>query len=424
MVMTSRQKKFVDILRDEPVKLAHWCGFDKMGDLHNSWIKDMVYGKEDSTLLAHRNSYKTTCVSFAIAIDVILFPNTSTLFVRKTDEDIKEIIEQVKKILMNPATQHFVNNIYGVPLELAKANMNEVTTNLVTRTSGTVQLMGVGIKGNLTGKHFDRIRTDDIVTIKDRISRAEREFTKLVYQELQNIVNRGGKITNTATPWHKEDCIQLMPNITRMNCYETGILSKENIDEKREKMTPSLFAANYELQHIADADALFSAPQFEKDVEQLYDGVCHIDAAYGGSDGTAFTILKLRGDKIVMFGKRWDKHIDDCLNEIYMLREKYRAGTIYLEDNADKGYLRKRIKDQGHSALGYHESTNKFIKISSHLRSHWKDIRWIEDTDPSYLSEILDYTENSTTDDCADSAASLIRKMMKNKRSSHYIAVK
>lgn len=55
----------------------------------------------------------------------------------------------------------------------------------------------MGIYASLTGKHADIVITDDIVNIKDRVSRAEREKTKLQYQELQNVKNRGGRFINT-----------------------------------------------------------------------------------------------------------------------------------------------------------------------------------------------------------------------------------
>ena len=58
---------------------------------------------------------------------------------------------------------------------------------------------------------------------------------------------------------------------------------------------------------------------------------------------------------------------------------------------------------------------NKFIKISSFLKKYWKDIIFIEDTDPEYISEILDYTENAEHDDSPDSLASAIRQLKDKK---------
>ena len=63
----------------------------------------------------------------------------------------------------------------------------------------------------------------NIVNMKDRKSKAERERTKLVYQELINIRNPGGRIINTGTPWHKEDAFCLMPAAEKYDCYHTAV---------------------------------------------------------------------------------------------------------------------------------------------------------------------------------------------------------
>ena len=228
-------------------------GFTKLGSLHNEWIIDMIRGKEDATLQASRGTYKTTCVSIALALIIILLPNKRTLFLRKTDSDIKEVIKQVQKILRDEHTMYFVQCIYGVQLKLLVASSTDITTNLTTDIKGTNQLVGVGIGSSLTGKHYDRIFTDDIVNVNDRISKTERERTKIVYQELQNVKNRGGRIFNTGTPWHADDCFAIMPEAKKYNCYHEEIrkiISKEELEDIKSKMLPSLFAANYELRHI------------------------------------------------------------------------------------------------------------------------------------------------------------------------------
>jgi hypothetical protein len=229
--------------------------------------------------------------------------------------------------------------------------------------------------------------------------------------ELQNIKNRGGRIFNTGTPWHKEDAITNMPNKKVYDCYSTGLIKRDKLEEIRQSMTPSLFAANYEMKHIAAEDVLFSTPMFTNENERIFNGVCHIDASYGGSDGTALTILKDCGDKLVMFGKRFNKHIDDCLDEILLLINHYKGGSIYCENNGDKGYVAKEIRNKGHIAKEYHEDMNKYIKISTYLKKWWTNIEWLEDTDADYINEILDYTENAEHDDSPDSAASIIRKI-------------
>ena len=412
MIMLNQEKSnYIDLILDEPYKIGHWVGFEDLTSLHNEWIQMMMFSKSDETLLAHRGSYKTTCLSIAIALLMLLKPNMTIIFLRKTDTDVKEVINQVTKILKSPTVFYLCQKIYGVDIALTEESSFNITTNLFTSTKGASQLLGLGIKSSITGKHADLVITDDIVNLKDRISKAERDLTKAAYMELQNIKNRTGRILNTGTTWHKEDAISIMPNKHVFDCYNTGLIDRKQLEAIRQSMTPSLFAANYELKHIADEDALFTNPIFTDKNELIYNGICHIDASYGGADGTAFTIVKKVDDGFIVFGKRWNKHVDDCLDEIGLLKEKYLGGSISCERNADKGYLAKELKKRKHVVYEYDEKMNKFIKISTYLRSNWGKIKFLEDTDPEYINEILDYTEDAEHDDSPDSLASILRKV-------------
>jgi len=402
-------KQYLDIITNEPAQIGHWIGFDKLTGLNNKWISQMLLSSQDYTLLAHRGSYKSTCLSIAMALWQIIKPNNNIIFLRKTDEDVKRSVREVEKMLRSDTFRYLVQQIYGVELKITESTMYSLTTNLKTSADGNSQLQGIGTGSSLTGKHADWVITDDIVNLKDRISPAERKRIKMIYAELQNIKNRGGRILNTGTPWHKDDAISIMPNVQRFNCYETNLINDSDLDALRQSMSPSLFAANYELKHIADSDALFkTAAQFTDNTFEIFGGIAHIDASYGGKDGTAFTILKTQHDKNIMFGKLWKKHVDDCLEEIEMLCEHFRVGTIHIENNADKGYLKEKIRSQ-RPTKGYHESTNKYIKISTYLRSQWNNIWWLAGTDMEYLGEIMDYTESAEHDDAPDSAASILR---------------
>lgn len=402
---------YLDLIYEEPYKIGHWLGFTDLTELHNEWLKDMIFGEDDETILAHRGSYKTTCVSLAFALKIIVKPNRTTIFIRKADDDVKEVINQVSKILHTFLMRYIVKKIHGVDLIFIEESAFAITTNLMTSTRGASQLLGLGIKTSITGKHADDVFTDDIVNIKDRISKAERDLIKTSYMELQNIKNRGGRIFNTGTPWHKEDAISNMPNKKIYDCYSTGLIDRATLENIRQSMTPSLFAANYELKHIADGDALFTNPTFTNDVELIKGGRSHIDASYGGADGTAFTIVKKDKDKFYVLGKRWNKHVDNCLNEVQELHNYYLSGSIICERNADKGYLSKELIDRGFIADDYQENMNKYIKISTYLRKNWNNIIFLEDTDPDYINEILDYTEDAEHDDAPDSLASLLREL-------------
>ena len=362
-------------------------------------------------------------MSIVLAILIIIHPNARILFCRKTDEDVKEIIDQVRKILQTPQVTYLVSVIYNVTLKLTTDNSTEISTNLVTDARGTNQLVGMGIGGSITGKHFEYIFTDDIINVKDRRSKAERERTKLIYQELLNIRNEGGRIINTGTPWHPEDAFSLMPPAEKWDCYHTGLMTPEQIEKKRQGMAPSLFAANYELLHIAAEGALFTtAPIYitKADAEKilgegaepaalLRDGKAHIDAAYDGEDYTAFTCGKRRGNLFYMYGRMRRCHVDTMMQSCIRKAQELMCAPIYEETNGDKGYLAKEIKMAGYSASPYSEKENKYIKISTYLRKWWPNIRWLEGTDPEYINQILNYTEDAEHDDAPDSAASMCR---------------
>lgn len=410
----------IRFLKEKPYKFGHLLGFTKLNPLHNDWIKQMVRGKEDETLQASRGTYKTTCVSISLALIIILLPSKRTLFMRKTDTDVKEIIKQVQKILSDPHTQVFVNAIYNVNLKLMVQSATEITTNLTSDSKGTNQLVGIGTGASLTGKHFDYVFTDDIVNVSDRVSKAERERTKLVYQELQNVKNRGGKIFNTGTPWHPEDAFTIMPAPKKYDCYHElvkKIISDEELAEIKQKMLPSLFAANYELRHIASEDVIFTFPQKGGDpamVDQARH--CHVDAAYGGEDYTAFTVCRKVDGKYYVFGKLWRKHVDDCMEEIMRWREYFNAGKIYMEDNGDKGYLAKAFKEKGERVGIYHESMNKFRKITSYLYGEWKNVIFVDGTDEAYINQIEEYNEEAEHDDAPDSLASVVRLLWRKEQ--------
>ena len=402
----------INMVKQEPYKIARAVGFEDVRKYpHNEWMQELLLGKGDYTLMAHRGSYKSSVLSVCIALMMVLKPQDNIIFLRKADNDVSEMIRMVRKALESDVLKAISMVLYRKPLILTESSASSITTNLFVSVSGSSQLLGIGLKSSITGKHAPIVITDDICNITDRISKAERDRTKLQYQELQNIRNRGGRIINLGTKWHREDVFTMMKNPHVYDCHTTGLIDNDELIELRASMTPALFACNYELKIIADEDALFTNAQFTKELPM--DGIAHIDAGYGGEDSTALTILCMRGGEFIVYGKKYQKHVDDCINDILRLKAKYRAGTTWCEKNADKGYLAKELKNHGDLAQTYHERMNKHIKISTYLKENWGKVYFTEDTDPEYIAEILDYNEHAPHDDCPDSLASAIRQMGK-----------
>lgn len=411
--MKISKQEILDLFWDNPITIGKWVGFKDFTEMHNEWLKGFLFNKQDQTLQGHRGSFKTTTLSLFLAIHSVIAPNETILFFRKTGSDVVEVMRQTSNILKTGCIQEIVQILYGKQLILKKDSNYEITTNLTTSIRGSAQIAGLGIGTSITGKHADIVVTDDIVNINDRISEAERERTKIAYQELQNIKNRGGRFINAGTPWHKDDAFTLMPNPKKYPWDVTGLITPEQAKDIKAHMTNSLFAANYELKHIADDDVIFDNPQTGADSVLVEQGISHCDAAFYGEDYTAFTIMSVHDGKYYVFGKCWRKHIDDVTDEIVMWHKKFMCSKMYNERNADKGYVAKVFRNKGLKVVSYDESQNKYIKIVSFLKFVWKDVIFVQGTDDKYISQICDYNENAEHDDCPDSLSSLIRAVGK-----------
>ncbi len=411
---SAKESPAIRALLKHPESIGKAVGFKDLTKMHGEWIRRMVYGKGDYTLQAHRGSYKSSCLAVAIALMMVIYPKRNIIFLRKTDDDVAEMMRMVAKILKSEVLQDIVARQYGTELILTTETTEQISTSLWHSPMGAPQLLGLGIRASITGKHAYYVITDDICNKEDRASRAERERTKTQYDELQNIRNRGGRIINLGTPWHKDDVFSKMPNIHRYDCYQTGLITPEKLQEIRKSMPSFLFAANYELKHIASADAIFTtAPEYIDNEKLIYNGYAHIDAAYGGSDCTALTCAKKQVDgTIVLYGRLWKKSAISVLDEILREVTRLKCGMIRCEDNGDKGFLKREInRHPGHSAWAktYVEGQHKKIKIETYLKQAWEKIRFLEGTDRAYIDQILDYTEYAEHDDAPDSAATVCR---------------
>ena len=285
-----RADEDIRYLLQHPEEIGQRVGFRDLGEMHGEWIREMVFGEGDYTLQAHRGSYKSSCLAVAISLILVCIASRISFSCGRRTAMCSEMLGMVTKILNSEIVKDIAKAIYKTELSITAESMNHLSTNLWNSPMGAPQLLGLGIRASITGKHAWYVITDDICNKDDRESRAERERTKRQYDELQNIRNKGGRIINLGTPWHKEDVFSKMPDIHRYDCYTTGLISKEQLEQLRQSMAPSLFAANYELKHIASSEVIFeTSPRFTDDASFLRDGVAHVDAAYGGSDYTAFT---------------------------------------------------------------------------------------------------------------------------------------
>jgi hypothetical protein len=111
-----------------------------------------------------------------------------------------------------------------------------------------------------------------------------------------------------------------------------------------------------------------------------------------------------------VYGRIWRKHVEDVTPEIVAEYKRLMLGRMYTETNADKGYSAKAFKAQGVRVVPYPEVMQKYLKITTHLKTAWPSIVFVDGTDPEYINQICDYTEDAEHDDAPDSLASLCQR--------------
>ena len=192
---------------------------------------------------------------------------------------------------------------------------------------------------------------------------------------------------------------------------DNPFLPKEFVENLKKEYNGTVLFDRYILgKWAASEGALFTVhPKYTTDERFLFDGIAHVDAAYGGADGTAFTCGRRIGDTIYLYGRLWQKHVDTVMDVISTEAKRLRCSPLYMEVNADKGYLGREFRRLGDETRVYTEHQNKFFKIATVLRKWWPNIVFLDGTDKAYIDQIMSYTEGAEHDDAPDSAACVCR---------------
>jgi len=406
-------------IKHHPHLLGRLIGYKKLIDLHSEWIKECWDEKGSHGLMAFRGSFKTSSVVVTGIIRYLLFnPNTRIMLARKTHEESCKVIKAVSKAFEKPELQILFTFAHGFVPQKTTDKTDELLFNFKQDLTIEPSLIAKGINDAITGAHADVIIADDIIGLKDKVSRAEREKTNESIMELAgNIVDPGALSIWLGTKWANGDGWDVIEKFTEVKKYPESkyntFIPKEELNEKKKRLTPFLWAINYELKIISDENMLFKEPKYEtfdKETWRTEKVIAHIDAAYGGKDTCALTIMS----KTHGIGWVFEGNVQDWYDFIIKKYNEFHCSKIIMESNADKGYLAKDLSGYGLNCETYAESMNKSIKISTFLYEVWCDILWDEDTDPEYMNQILEWKADSNVyDDAPDSAASLRREEFK-----------
>lgn len=420
--------QYAERVRDYPHLLGHMVGKTKLTAMHSDWCK-MLWDAEPGrhvSLMAHRGAYKTTALTEVGIIYYLLYhPSDRVALVRENWTEAAKTLETIKQYMKTEAIASLFRYLHGQYPDEIRSPFGSVTYAFKRTITKEGSIDAYGINQVPTGCHYDRIHCDDIVTIKDRLSRAHREMVKQgVLEILTNIIDPGKSCNFVGTPWHHDDAWSLrneekqliIPEPWKFRPEDTGILTPQELEEKRSRTTASLFAINYMLDtSVKDEGQVFDEPRFG-----AWDwGVRpvkvhgHLDAAWDGTCTNALTIMARRPDGLIQaYGKIYPGTFDECKHQVAQECRDRHVRNFWMEKNPDKGMAARDLsRIQGFPLVHtYSESMNKDIKIVSYLKRYWSEIVWDPTTDPEYLNQITDYRPGQDPRDAPDSGSSLLRQ--------------
>jgi hypothetical protein len=412
---------FLRIIAEEPHKLGWFIGKDKLIPLHSEWIRYCWDSNEPRALQAFRGGYKTTSVVVVGAIRWMLFhPDDRIAIIRKNFEGAANFTRAIASAMEMPEVKEVFKYAHGKTPKLIVQRNGSFRWSFKQTKTPEDNLTPLGIETAITGSHFDKVLCDDIITMTDRASNAEREKTKdVVHEVAANVIDPDKGSIWVGTPWHREDAwkeINRFCDIAKYPISKYNFLGKKELERRRLMTTPYLFAANNELELRKDESLLFSEPLWPRQWDHAIMGaMAQLDTAFDGDHYCALTIAaptrKENGDQWYQaVGFTYPGNVEDWETTIATLCKKYRVKYIYVEINADKGASAKRLAAKGLRVKPYTEGMNKHIKIGTYLYAVWPHVEWSRDTDEEYMSQVTEYREGMTPDDAPDSAASLFRE--------------
>lgn len=433
------KKTPIDLLRvwcEEPHRLAHLVGFDKITPAHDEWILGFLSSQKKYVLQAHRNSYKTTCGLVALLLLFMLKPNARVLIVRKSLEMAQKLLASMQKLLQADIVRAWFYSVHKVTtLEKNQWTKSLMTLTIKTSITAEPSLTAAGTGNARTGDHYDFIWCDDIVNADDRYSRAERERVKSYVHELENVIEPKGFMRYTGTPWHPEDAFSILPPATKypLGSIVIADIDAAWIDKIKSSMPRALFAANYELQHVKDVAPEFAEPIFAEPPANLK-RFWFIDPAFGGRDCTAIAEggeqhgVFYVADLILFRVSVADKY--DEIEKMFWARNITR---IFYEATGAQKLLGPELQRRNLPCEGVANNKNKYARIVATLKPAWQNLRFSEalktrqniaeqDAAPHPLTQVLEFGIDAEHDDAPDALAGLIDRLKKPEATAHEVS--
>lgn len=318
-----------------------------------------------------RGFCKTSIITHGMSIwDIMRNPETTIGIVSWSRRAAIDIVKAIKTEL---ETNELLKELYPDVLydnpEVQSPRWSDERGLIVKRTSNKREatIEGTGLDTQLTGRHFDILVYDDIVSVNNVTSNEVIQNTTNALLTSFNLVSRDGKKRFIGTRYHTVDTYDyLIKNkIVKPRIYPATIdgtpdgepceiITKEQLEEKRHEMTPFIFSAQMLLNPVSDDERRFNPQLFQyydkASLDKLTKNVyITVDAATSkkkGSDYSALAVMAVDAlDNVYLVDLVKDKlNLDERKKKLFELVLKYKPLVVGYERYAlmaDTDYIRK-----------------------------------------------------------------------------------
>ena len=377
--------------------LALFCrdflGYKDLNAQHQQLCDFLLKGRKFKLILMPRYTFKSCICTGRYSLRKLIFnPNLRILIYSDATTKAEGFLTSFKNHIEGKVIGSDFRKVFGAwetdPNRKCKWSNREVIIS--KRTSGyaeaTIETAGIGT--SLTGKHYDIIIFDDIVSDLNVTTKEQMDKVAECYQKALSLLVPGGEVLIIGTRWHFGDLYGRIIaendekdtfDIFIKSAEENGELLFEDIGEhsltreflnfQKKQQGSYIYSCLYMNSPTDPETAIFKPTDFsfynEIDPVDLYiTGTC--DPAGVGKDFTAITVVGTDNEMNIYILDIVNKHLQptDIVNEIMRLHYKWKFRIFGLETNFYRGTLKYELDRS--IQLEYQDNPKNFPNFGLH----------------------------------------------------------
>ena len=343
-------------------------GFKDMNLEHKALCEWIQHNKSKFKLiLMPRHTFKSCICTVAYSLWRLVYnPNLRILIYSDATSKAQGFLTSIKNyILGNSGKFRDIFGHWETDAKTGKWNESMILIQNRTASHAEPTIETAGIETSLTGRHYDLIIFDDIVSDVNVTTKEQMDKTADCYKKALSLLRPGGEIVMVGTRWHfgelygriiaekKDDLKNIL--FHRNSGYLTGEpLFKEcglTMDFlKQQYATQGTYMASclYENSPVDPETAVFKHKDFafygSIEPTDLYI-TCTCDPAGSGEDFTAITVVGTDHNMDMYVMEVVNRHMQpsDTVEMIMRLNRKWKFKKFGLETNFYRGMLKMDI---------------------------------------------------------------------------------